>query len=113
MDDLLPAGIRTRAAERSPDLPFPPASLRDVEAEEAALGFALPAPLRAVYLSFGNGRFGPGRGGTLIGVRGGCASDFGNLAETYAQVRRDAESEGEPWPAGLLPFCEWGCNVFT
>jgi hypothetical protein len=113
MDDTLLREIRRCATSRSPALPFAPASPGNIESEEAALGFAIPAPLRAVYLRVGNGGFGPGRGGNLIGVRGGYASDFGTLAQAYRQLKRDSESEGKSWQSGLLPFCEWGCNTFS
>jgi hypothetical protein len=113
LDETLLRGIRERAAARVPAFPFAPASSADIAFEEEALGLALPPCLQAVYLRVGNGGFGPGRGGNLIGVRAGYASDFGTLAETYWQLKGDYEAEGKSWQPGLLPFCEWGCNIFT
>lgn len=47
----------------------PPASPAAVARAEAALGFALPTTLRAIYLDVANGGFGPGYG--VMGVEGG------------------------------------------
>ncbi len=82
-----------------------------VERTEAALGLRFPKLLKACYAEVGNGGFGPGYG--LIGLDGGAETDFGTLVSTYRQLRSDMESEGEEWQEGLLPFCDWGCNIFT
>jgi hypothetical protein len=49
----------------------------------------------------------------IIGLRGGHESNLGNLFETYEDVKRGAAYLGIDWTEGLLPFCEWGCNIFT
>lgn len=69
-------------------------SERDVEEVEMRLGFPIPALLKAVYLTVGNGGFGPGRGGKIIGLPGGYASDIGTLVEAYEQLKADQESDG-------------------
>ena len=94
-------------------IPFAPASELQVGGAEKSLGLAIPEMLRALYLQVGNGGFGPGRGGTLIGVEGGYASSPGTLVEQYEDIIRGAEYLGLSWPRSLLPFCEWGCNIFS
>jgi SMI1-KNR4 cell-wall len=78
---------------------------------EAQLGFELPHLLKSIYLSLANGGFGPGYG--LIGVAGGHSSNLGNLADAYHEIIRGAEYLGLKWPPRLLPFCEWGDNIFS
>ena len=71
----------------------------------------LPPLLKAMYLNVGNGWSAPGYG--LIGVVGGRLSNLGDLATTYREVRRGAGYLSLDWPDALLPFCEWGCNIFS
>lgn len=112
MDNLLIGDIRAYANAKTNPIPFPPASSDFIDAAERRLGFSLPPLLRRCYLEVGNGGFGPGYG--IIGVEGGCASDFGNLVETYELFAEYRESEGNcEWQRGLLPFCEWGCNMYS
>jgi len=87
------------------------ASQGDLVEAEGRLGFKIPALLSSVYLNVSNGGFGPGYG--IIGLAGGHESDLGNLAETYEEVKRGAAYLGLDWTEGLLPFCGWGCNIFT
>jgi len=94
-------------------IPFPPATQEEIEEAESALGFQIPEILKSVYLLVGNGGFGPGRGGTIIGLKGGYASSLGNLVEEYNEVRKGAKYLGLDWRAGLLPFCDWGCNILS
>lgn len=94
-------------------IPFGPASLKDVEDAEAALGFSIPEILKSLYLVVGNGGFGPGQGGNIIGLRGGHASSPGTLVEQYEDIKRGAEYFGIKWRPGLLPFCDWGCTIFS
>ena len=63
----------------------PPATSAQLEASEAALGFALPPLLRQLYLEVGSGGFGPGGG--LLGL-------------PNARL-----------PGRLLPLCEWGSGI--
>ena len=113
MNKTLADQIRHDASSRGRLISFPPASEAAVVEEEARLGFKLPPLLRGILLTIGNGGFGPGKGGTLIGVSGGYTSDFGTLAETYEQLESDEAATGGKWKWGLLPFCEWGCNRFS
>ena len=71
----------------------------------------VPALLRQCYLLIGNGGFGPGYG--VIGAEGGHASDYGTLAEIYAELNHERDSVRRTWKRSLLPFCEWGCNMFS
>jgi hypothetical protein len=111
MDESLIERIREYAASRVTSLPYATAPEEAVCEAERGLGFRIPALLKACYLRVGNGGFGPGYG--IIGVEGGYASDHGNLVETHGVLKQDQESEGREWPSGLLPFCEWGCNIFS
>jgi hypothetical protein len=113
MDESFVLKIRKNAASQPRGIPFPPASQKDVEEAEACLGFPIPKLLKSIFLEVGNGGFGPGRGGSIIGLKGGYASDFGTIVETYKQLNEYQESEGKAWKVGLLPFCEWGCNLFS
>ena len=111
MNNTLLARIRDYAMARTGALPFGPASEPLVERAEQALGLSIPTLLRSCYLTVGNGGFGPGYG--VIGLSGGYASDYGCIVEAYELLKRDQESEGRRWREGLLPFCEWGCNIFS
>jgi|SRR5579875_1568566 len=111
MDGSLIERIRGYATSRATSLPYATASEEAIGEAERGLGFPIPALLKACYLRVANGGFGPGYG--IIGVEGGYASDYGNLVETHGVLKRDQESEGREWPNGLLPFCEWGCNIFS
>ena len=90
---------------------FAPASMALVEETESQLGFAIPDLLKLCYTQIGNGGFGPGYG--LIGVESGYSSDFGFLLETLQVLKEGQEFDGNEWPIGLLPICEWGCNIFS
>ncbi len=92
-------------------VPFPPATEAVVRETEAALGFQIPTFLKRVYLEIGNGGFGPGYG--IIGLKGGYPSDAGTLVEAYNGIKRAAEDDSLPWPREYLPFCEWGCTIFS
>lgn len=90
---------------------FPPAPEELLSKTEISLGFEIPPLLRSVYGEVSNGGFGPGYG--LIGVAGGRATNLGTLVDEYHGIIRGAEYLGINWKPGLLPFCEWGCNVFS
>lgn len=92
-------------------VPYPPVSTADLARVEVRLGFSIPLVLQECYLTIGNGGFGPGYG--VIGLANGHACDFGNLVETYNQLKSDYEKEGKEWVTNTLPFCAWGCNVFS
>ncbi|MBW3541330.1 MAG: SMI1/KNR4 family protein [Planctomycetes bacterium] len=107
---LLPR-IKEAAKANEQSCLCPPTSGQLIESLEDALGFSLPPLLRACFLEIGNGGFGPGYG--VIGLPGGHKSDYGDLVGTYKQLRGDQESAGYEWPNAVLPFCEWGCNIFS
>src|SRR5277367_3912098 len=87
------------------------ASEESIKLAEARLGFAIPDLLRSIYLNVANGGFGPGYG--IIGVAGGHSSNLGDLVETFQEVKKGAEYFGLKWNPHLLPFCEWGDNIFS
>jgi hypothetical protein len=96
---------------RAPEPPLPPLTKAAIAEAEARLGFPLPELLRELYLHIGNGRFGPGYG--LLSL-----DDVGDgersLVVSYLEMRRDdADAPWWKWPAGLLAFCDWGCNVYS
>jgi hypothetical protein len=88
-----------------------PAAAIAVKDAEAALGFTIPNLLKSIYIDIGNGGLGPGYG--IIGVAGGHPSNLGTLVETYEEIQKGAKYLGLDWRPGLLPFCEWGCNIFS
>lgn len=115
-----------REGLRRPDHPqrtgfaYPPASEDDLRATEAALGFALPALLRALYAEIANGGFGPGGG--IQGALGGYGSrldepastiDVGYLWHPVPVQFVDLADSGRHWkrsPSGedwLLPYTVW------
>ncbi|QDT18990.1 SMI1/KNR4 family protein [Gimesia chilikensis] len=111
MHEQLIERIKTFTKVKSSVELLPPVSPVMLEHAEQQLGFSLPTLLSECYLQFANGGFGPGYG--VMGLAGGATSDFGDLLETYQQLKTDHESEGEIWPPGLLPFCEWSDNIFS
>jgi len=95
----------------SSGVPHPLAAEGLIRDARRRLGFEIPKLLEDCYLKIGNGGFGPGYG--LIGLEGGHASDFGSLVSTFEQLKSDQEGEGGAWPKGMLPFNEWGSNIFS
>jgi SMI1 / KNR4 family (SUKH-1) len=90
-----------------------PASKKSLLATEQRLGFKIPHTLRTLYLEVANGGFGPGYG--VMGVDDGFMDDSGNtIADLYERYRRpDPEDPAWHWPEYLLPFCYWGCGVYS
>lgn len=113
MGESVVSRLKEHLMARSRPIPFPPACERDIAEAESRLAFSIPPLLKSVYIQIGNGGFGPGNGGSVIGLHGGYASDFGPLVETYEQLKGDHALEGKQWGASVLPFCEWRCNIFT
>ncbi|WP_417386464.1 SMI1/KNR4 family protein [Gimesia sp.] len=103
--------IKTFTKSKSSEELLLPVSPDVVAQTTKQLGFSLPILLSECYLQLANGGFGPGYG--VMGLAGGATSDFGDLLETFQQLKSDHELEGEIWPSGLLPFCEWGGNIFS
>jgi SMI1-KNR4 cell-wall len=104
------SNIRRQAMSQSASHLREPASADLILATESRLGFAIPPLLKSCYAHISNGGFGPGYG--LIGVDGGAPSDFGTLVETFNQLKVDYEKIGKQWSDALLPFCDFGCNIF-
>jgi hypothetical protein len=90
---------------------FPVASRRDVLKAEADLGFALPPLITRLFLEVGNGI--AGFAYDVMGLQGGCASDSGTLVEAYLSLRAGVEYQTGPWKVGMLPFCNWGCAIYS
>lgn len=74
-----------------------PATEVGVAQAEATLGFALPAPLRQVYLEVGDGGFGPG---------GGILSAHAAASAWRSLTDEPAGPAEQPWPRYLLPFSD-------
>lgn len=103
--------IKEFIATQSIPLDFGVATDTVLTEAERTLGFSLPPLLKACYREIANGGFGPGYG--VIGLEGGNLSDFGDLLSTYRQLKGDAEMMGGKWELQLLPFCSYGCNIFS
>ena len=90
-----------------------PASFDSVELAERELGFSLPSELKEIYLEVANGGIGPGF--KILGVKGGHTSDEGDsISELYTILGgSDPEDPEWKWPKGLVPFCHWGCAIYS
>lgn len=110
-DDALTTALHARAMAEG-QRPLPTATARQIRAAERAIGFPLPATLALVLTQVGNGGFGPEYG--LMGVEGGAVSGEGDtLVTDYLDRRKHVpDTTGWEWPMGLLPICEYGCNVY-
>lgn len=95
----------------TPQTLFPVASPAIVAKAEAGLGFALPSMLKRLFLEVSNGI--AGFAYDILGLEGGCASDCGNLLDTYREFKTYDESLGTPWMSGLLPICNWGSTIYS
>ncbi len=111
MDEQLIERVTKHALSHPTPWSYTIASEGAINETESILGFRLPEFLRACYLKIGNGGFGPGYG--IIGVQSGHESDFGNLVETLKTLKEGREWDGYEWPQGLLPFLNWGCNIYS
>jgi hypothetical protein len=83
-----------------------PATPEAVREAEAVIGHKLPRLLHRLYLEVGNGGFGPGYG--VLGLSGGHRYGGQTALDKYRQT--------PSWsflPAGLLPFCAWGCAIYS
>ena len=114
MSEALIQAVRTHLlTKQGREIPFPPASIEAVEEAERALGFRIPELLKSLYLLLGNGGYGPGRLAKIVGVQGGFAASAGTLAAVYDDLRRGAKYLGMEWRSCMLPFCDWGCAMFS
>jgi hypothetical protein len=91
--------------------PVPAVSEAAVVEAEARLGIQLPPLLRELYLQVSNGRFGPGYG--ILSVNNIGDGELSAI-DLYLENRRDYPADPTwKWPSGLLPFCDWGCNIYS
>lgn len=90
---------------------FPTVSKNDIAKAEADMGFPLSQLLQRIYLEISNGI--AGFSYDIIGLKGGCDSHCGTLVDTYMDFKRGGETDKKGWKTGLLPFCHWGCNIFS
>lgn len=91
----------------------PPVTQDEIKKAETEVGFSIPAPLKQLYLEVGNGGFGPGYG--ILGLDGGHTTDEGDSIIKHYQLlcQSDPEDPSWSWPEGLLPFCHWGCAIYS
>jgi hypothetical protein len=118
-DDLIralrdrPRVARSRARTRARRAP--PATGAQLASAEARLGFALPPLLRRLY-ELANGGIGPGPRGIypLDGNPDTLTAIYtAFVGSTYAPAPGDPGFAQYPWPARLLPICDWGCAVWS
>jgi SMI1 / KNR4 family (SUKH-1) len=107
----MPSDLILALQGRVPNPSVPPLTDGAIAEAEARLGFPIPPLLRELYQHVGNGRFGP-----LCGIL--SLTDSGDrepsAVDIYSDMRRDDPTDRSwNWPAGLLPFCDWGCNIYS
>jgi len=95
----------------APRILFPIVSKSEVAKAEADFGFPFPQILKRLFLAISNGI--AGFSYDIMGLNGGCASHCGTLIDGYMGFMSYGESENTVWRAGLLPFCHWGCTIFS
>ena len=90
-----------------------PASEKAIAEAEQEIGFEFPPLLRQIYCQVANGGIGPGY--KILGVKGGHTSDEGDsISELYlALSSNDPEDPEWKWPKGIIPFCHWGCAIYS
>ena len=93
--------------------PHPPVNETEIKKAETELGFPIPTLLKHLYLEVGNGGFGPGYG--ILGLDGGHTTDGGlSIVKNYELFcQSDPQDPSWSWPQGLLPFCHWGCGIYS
>jgi hypothetical protein len=90
---------------------IPPVAARALQGTERAIGFKLPALVRAVYLKVGNGGFGPEYG--IVGTDGGAKLDGCTLETCYQNmIKLESENSVWRWPKALLrwPITDAACG---
>lgn len=101
--------VRTATGKDAPK--YSPVTNAAILKTESALGFPIPPLLKQIYTEIGDGGFGPGYG--IISTNGGYEPYQENLVELYKSVQQGSQYLRLQWRPKLLPFCEWGCNIFT
>jgi hypothetical protein len=92
--------------------PVPAVVGRALQVTERALGFKLPEFPRAIYLSVGNGGFGPEYG--IVGTKGGAKLDGSTLETCYQDmVKLEKQNSVWRWPRRLLPLANYGCGMWS
>ncbi|MFF6993863.1 SMI1/KNR4 family protein [Streptomyces sp. NPDC008313] len=110
---LARVGTKARASRPWgwPVLPAPVDADAPIRAE-AAVGFALPPLLAALYLRIGDGGFGPEYG--LLPLLDSAPSGEPAAVTQYLANREDGRQDSDrPWPEGLLPISHWGCGMYA
>jgi hypothetical protein len=110
-DNAMLSADEFRTLGFTPQILYPTASASDVAKAEVDLGFPLPHLLKRLYLEVSNGI--AGFAYDIMGLHGGCASDSGTLIDAYRGFKAAGESETSAWKEGLLPFCDWGCAIYS
>jgi hypothetical protein len=89
------------------------ASEENIAEAEQNIGFSFPPLLRQIYKKVANGGIGPGY--KILGVKGGQTSDEGDtISELYLSLSgKDQEDPIWLWPEGIVPFCHWGCAIYS
>src|SRR5262245_35297573 len=98
MSNALAQEIMEFVKKQAQPVRYPPVSETVVRQAETSLGFKIPHLLTFCFTHVSNGGFGPGYG--IMGLDGGCASDYGTLVETFESLKKDQEAEGKQWKAG-------------
>ncbi|GGN83952.1 SMI1/KNR4 family protein [Streptomyces albiflavescens] len=94
-----------------PSLPEP-VDAAALSRAEAALGFALPPLLAALYMRIGDGGFGPEYG--LLPLLDGPPSGEPAVVPQYLANRESGRKDPDwPWPEGVLPISHWGCGMYA
>lgn len=90
-----------------------PADSGTVAHAEKLIGSPFPPLLKELYLQVANGGFGPSH--KILGVNGGYTSEEGDtIVDLYIYLSdTDPYDELWQWPAGLVPFCNWGSGVYS
>lgn len=112
--DRIAAG-RPTDSPHSPTPPPGPAPQRAVGDAEQIIGYQLPPLARRIYREIANGGVGPFGG--IEGVRGGHASDYHPMLDTYLDSQGWEPDPDDPpmppLPAGVLFFCDFGCGMWS
>jgi hypothetical protein len=87
------------------DIPSATTPLAVFEQQERRLGFRLPLLLRRLYTEVGNGGFGPGHG--LLSILALSPVDR-DIPTYYSSLRESCARRQSEWPAGVVPFNDWG-----
>ena len=92
----------------------PPVTAADVDAAEAALGFAIPPLLRRLYTEVGNGRWGPVYGLDALPDSGSppTENDMVGFYLACTAPERALEAPAVQWPRGLVRIIDLGCVAF-